>query len=138
SEQQSVVLTSSLTLQAERLRDIRARQKLGIAKPLDVAQTEADEAAAEVALLQAQSDARNGRATLAFLIGVRDVVGKLVDQLDAPEQVEPQEDLVREAQATRQDLLSARAAIEAARHDVDVAFRQHYPSINLSASYVIT
>jgi outer membrane protein len=138
SEQQSEVLTSSLTLQAERLRDIRARQKLGIAKPLDVAQTEADEAAAEVALLQAQSDARNGRATLAFLIGVKDVAGKLIDQLDTPEHVEPQEDLVREAQATRQDLLSARAAIEATRHEVDAAFRQHYPSINLSASYVIT
>jgi outer membrane protein len=137
SEQSSVVLTSSLKLQAERLRDIRARQKLGIAKPLDVAQTEADEAAAQVALLQADSDARNGRAMIAFLIGVPRVDGKLVDLLSAPETVADLEEFDAEAKANRRDFLASHSAVEAAQHDVDTAFRQHYPSINLSASYII-
>jgi outer membrane protein len=138
SEQSSVVLTSSLKLQAERLRDIRARQKLGIAKPLDVAQTEADEAAAQVALLQADSDARNGRAMLSFLIGVSRVDGKLIDELTAPETLADREELEAEAKATRRDYLASHSVVEAARHDVDAAFRQHYPSINLSASYIIS
>jgi outer membrane protein TolC len=138
SEQSSEVLTSSLKLQAERLRDIRARLKLGIAKPLDVAQTEADEAAAQVALIQSKSDARTGRATLAFLIGMHSVEGKLVDAFEAPETVAPPEELETEAQESRQDLLAARSAVVAAQHDVDAAFRQYYPSVNLSASYIIS
>lgn len=137
SEQSTEVLESSLKLQAERLRDIRARMKLGIARPLDVAQTEADEAAAQVVLLQAKSDARNGRATLAFLIGAPSVEGKLIDAFEAPATVEPCAEFEAEALATRQDLLAAQAAVVAARHDVDAAFRQYYPSVDLSVSYII-
>jgi outer membrane protein len=137
AEQSTEVLSSSLKLQAERLRDTRARLKLGIAKPLDVAQTEADEAATQVALLQAQSDARNGRVTLAFLMGVPAVAGKLVDKFEAPAETAPLEELEAAAAATREDLIAARSARVAARHDVDTAFGEYYPSINLSASYIL-
>jgi outer membrane protein len=138
SQQSAEVLVGSLKLQAERLRDIQARLKLGIAKPLDVAQTEADEAAAQVSLLQARSDARIGRATLAFLIGMPSVEGKLIDGFEAPATVAACDELEVQAKEKRQDLLASIDAVEAARHDVDAAFRQHYPSINLSASYLIS
>ena len=137
AEQSTDVLQSSLKLQAERLRDTRARLKLGIAKPLDVAQTEADEAATQVSLLQSLSDARNGRATLAFLMGVPAVDGKLIDRFETPAETAPREELEAIAKGTREDMLAARSTRAAARHDVDTAIGEYYPTINLSASYIL-
>jgi outer membrane protein len=137
AEQSVVVLQNSLTLQTERVRDMQARENLGISRPLDLAQTQADLAATRVSLLTAQNDVANGRSTLAFLIGVPFVDGPLLDQFSPPESVPTPEELEPVAQAHRQDYLATHAAQEAARYGVQSAIREYYPSISFSADYLL-
>ena len=126
------VLTESVRLREARLKDIEARRKNGLAKELEVAQTRADLAVARVSWVQAQSDVRNGRHTLAFLIGVPEVVNPLSDTFKVPEKISPIEEFEKAAAMQRQDLLAATAGVEAARHEVEVAFGQYYPSVSLN------
>jgi outer membrane protein TolC len=84
--------------------------------------------------VQAESDVRNGRSTLALVIGVPHVNGPLIDGFAAPAQTGPEGDFEAHALATRQDLIAARHAITAARAAVDVAFAQYYPSVSLNVS----
>jgi outer membrane protein TolC len=88
-------------------------------------------------LLRAQSDVANGRSTLAFLIGAPFVDGPLVDQFSPPESVPTPEELEALAETHRQDYLAAHAAQEAARYGVQSAIREYYPSISLSADYLL-
>jgi outer membrane protein TolC len=87
SERLVEVLENSVLLQEERVRDMQARERLGISKPLDLAQAQADVSSTRVTLLQARSDVRNARSTLAFLIGVPAVGGELRDSFDPPDPV---------------------------------------------------
>src|SRR5207253_6023100 len=105
SERSVRVLENSLSIQAERVRDMQAREGLGMSKPLDLAQAQADESRFKVLLLQARSDVRNGRATLAFLIGEPGVDGPLLDEFEAVAEVPPVEDLDREAHEYRNNYL---------------------------------
>jgi outer membrane protein TolC len=133
-ERSVVVLQNTLQLQTERVRDIQARGELGMSRPLDLAQAQADESRTKVTLLQAQSDARTGRATLAFLIGMPYVDGPLPDEFEAPAQAVAAESLESQALQSRPDFVAARYASEAAGHAVDTAIRQWYPTVSLSVN----
>lgn len=134
SEQSVNVLRNSLKLQEARLADVKQQFKNGLAIKLSVAQSRAQVDATRVTLIQAESDVRNGRSTLALLTGVPSVDGPLTDGFSAPSDIGNEKDFETNALDTRQDLLAAEHAIRAARQNVDVAFAQYYPSVSLNVS----
>ena len=134
SARQVGVLEHSLALQEARVRDIRGRYQVRLALALDVAQAESDLAGTTVLLSQASNDVRNGRRTLALLIGAPQVDGPLVGKIMAPDDPLPVTYYLNRALAGRQDLLAAQAAVKAARYAVDAAIAEYYPSVSLSAA----
>lgn len=134
SERQVEVLTRALATEEARLADVEARLEHGLATKLAVAQTRAQVDQTRVVLLVAQSDVKNGRTTLARVVGLPTIQQPLEDSLAVPESVAPEPELEQEALARRRDLAAARSAIEAARHGVDAAVSQYYPSITLDVN----
>lgn len=134
STRQEEVLRQSLALQEARVSDIQARYKAMLALGLDVSQALSDEAASRVLLTQASNDVRNGRRTLALLIGTPIVDGPLSDDVHPPGDPGPEPALVNRALARRQDLLAAQAAVKAARYAVDAAVSEYYPSVSLDVA----
>jgi outer membrane protein TolC len=134
SEQQVAVLQHSLSVQEARVRDVQGRYDVHLALALEVSQTVSEEAATRVSLTQALSDVRNGRRTLAILIGVSQVDGPLVDDTVVPDQLDSMPFYVAQALAHRQDLLAAEAAVKAARYAVDAAIAEYYPSVTLNVA----
>jgi outer membrane protein len=132
------VLKNSLAVQDERLRDTRGRFKAGVARPLDVAQTEAQAAGTRVSLLAAQNDVENGRSVLSFLVGVPAGLSALIDDARPPMEVAELEELQRIAEERRQDLAAARSAIDAAGQNVRAAISQYYPSITIDLNYFLS
>ncbi len=137
AERLAVVLENSVTVQEERVRDIRARQRIGVARPLDVAQNEAQLSQTRVLLLNARNAVETGRAALSFLTGVNVQGSPLSDGFALPENPPTLDDLVAMATARRQDLAAAAAAAEAVRSDVDVAIGQYAPSVSLNLDYFL-
>jgi outer membrane protein len=134
SEASVRVLENSVAVQAERLRDSRSRLAVGFARPLDVAQTEAQLAETRTRLTTARNDANNGRALLAFLTASPVEASPLVDAFELPAEVEELAVFLSRAAAMRSDVAAAAAAVTAARYDVDVAFGQYYPSVTLNVA----
>jgi outer membrane protein len=131
SERSAEVLENSLKVQEERVRDIQGRQAAGVARPLDVAQTEAQASATRVSLINAHNDVRNGRATLAFLTASPVQDSPLIDAFRAPATLPPLAELQEMALAGRRDLAAAADAARAARQNVEAAVGQYYPSVTL-------
>jgi outer membrane protein len=134
SEQQVIVLENSLKVQQARLKDAQSRFENHLALALEVSQTRAQVAATEADLTQAQSDVRNGRHTLAFLIGVSEVDGPLIDEVAVPDQVWSVDEFRADAGIYRQDLLAADSAVRAAKYSVDAAIAQYYPSVSINVA----
>lgn len=137
AEESIGVLEHSLALRAEQLRDVQARTRLGIARPLDLAQAQADESSTRVALLQARSNARQARATLAFLLGLPSVDSPLTDHFSPPASPRPAIEFEQDAVDNRLDLAAARQSVEVAAIAVKGAYAQYYPSVNLSTSFLL-
>lgn len=138
AERLAEVLRNSLAVQEERVRDVIARREAGVARPLDVYQTEAQASQTRVQLLDAANDARAGRATLAFLTGAPVQDSPLTDDLELPSPLPAFDDLLALAFERRHDLAAAEAAARAARADVEVAIGQYYPSVSLNLEYFLT
>lgn len=132
AERQFAVLTNSLAVQEERVRDVTAQQDAGVARPLDVAQARSQAASTRTSLEQTRGDIHNARAALAFLIGAKHIEGKLADGFDPSAQVPQLEALENSAFEHRKDLVAAIAGVHAARHAVDAAIAQYYPSVTLN------
>jgi outer membrane protein TolC len=134
STRQKAVLEDSLALQKARVRDVQGRFKVRLALALEVSQAVSDEAATQVLLTQTSNDVRNGRRTLAVLIGAPKVDGPLVEAPLPTEQIAPMASYVDRALARRQDLLAAHAAVKAAHYGVDAAISEYYPSVSLNVA----
>ena len=132
NERSVLVLVNSAELQNERVRDMEGRQRAGLARPLDVAQSEAQAAATRVQLIQAQNNVRTSRIALAFLTAAAVQDAPLEDRLAVPDKFESQDELTRLAQKSRQDVQAGEAAVEAARQSVQAAIGQYYPSVTLN------
>lgn len=132
SERSVSVLQDSLRLQEARLHDVEVQFKNGLASSLTLSQTRSQLASTHVQLTQALSDARNGRSTLAQLIGWHEVPNPLADTLPVPQSSPLEPEFESVALANRQDVLAAAHELEAAKYNVKVAVAQYYPSVDLN------
>jgi multidrug efflux system outer membrane protein len=137
SEQSVEVLANSLKAQQANVKTLEEQFKVGAARRLDVAQAESEASATRVTLLQAQADVRTGRAMLAFLVDAPILNNPLRDDFEPSSAVGPLNGWIAGAEAVRQDLLAADAAVRAARYNVKVAFGQYYPSVALNTDFDI-
>ncbi len=137
SQRSVEVLENSLRTQEERVRDIEARQQAGIARPLDVAQTQSQAAATRVVLVQARADVRNGRATLAFLTRLDVARRPLVDRFVVPAARPDEQALLAVAAIRRYDLSAARYAVDAAWRNVQYASGAYWPTISVNVNYFL-
>lgn len=131
SEASVRVLESSLAVQEERLRDARGRVEARVGRALDVVQTEAQVSATRTTLINARRDVVNARNLLAFLVGEAEMTMPLERRHDTPADVPAIDDYLELARTHRHDLAAALAAVQAARRDVEVAWGQYYPSVDL-------
>jgi adhesin transport system outer membrane protein len=122
------VLRGSLKLQDERYRDVKGKFDAGLANPLAVSQTEAQVAQTRTTLISAHNDVLQARLRLALLTAAELKNSPLDDSYNPPEKL-PLADLIARASTDRGDLQAAENAVTAARHDVQVAIGQYYPSI---------
>jgi outer membrane protein TolC len=134
AERSVEVLQSSLAVQEARVRDITGRHRAGMARPLDVAQTEAQASATRVTLIDAMNDVRNGRSTLALLTAAPVADSPLIDQFNAPPSLPTVDELKLSAAEQRRDLVAAHAGALASRQEVEVAVGQYYPSVTLNGN----
>ncbi|HWE94168.1 MAG TPA: TolC family protein [Tepidisphaeraceae bacterium] len=137
AERSVQVLLNSTDVQNARVRDMEGRQRAGVARPLDVAQTEATAAATRVQLIQAQNNVRDGRIMLAFLVDAPVQDAPLADRLAVPHDLPSADDGLKIAEATRQDVQAAEANIEANRQNVNAMIGQWYPSLTLNVDYFL-
>lgn len=132
------VLESSSKIQDARVTEMRAKDRVGSGRKLDVAQAEAQAANTRAQLAAASADVRNGRVLLAFLTDAPVADAPLVDRLLVPEEPVDIESSMERAQAARQDLVAARAAVRAATQNVAAAWGQYYPSISVNFNYYLS
>jgi outer membrane protein TolC len=127
------VLENTAALQETRLRDIMQRQDAGTARPLDVAQADAQASRTRVELINARRDTGAARSALELLTHA-ELTGASLRENDVlpPPAGDDVGALVKTAMRLRKDLLAAAAAREAARRRIDVAVGQYYPSLSLN------
>jgi outer membrane protein TolC len=134
AERQVVVLTSSLQMQEQRVKDIGAKFNAGTARPLDWSQSQAQASATRVQLVQVQNQVRTGRKVLAFLVGVPRIDGPLEDDLNLPLLADEQSWLTT-AMTHRPDLLAAEAEVAAAVKALQSAWGEYFPRVSLNVAY---
>jgi outer membrane protein TolC len=132
AEQSVRTLRTSVATQEARVRMMQHRLAQGMARRVDVLQSQADAASARVQLTDAQDQVARGRAALATLLGVPAVEGPLQDRFAVPDQVDPPERLLSTARAHRQDLLAAAHAVNASAEAVKSAWGEYAPTIGIN------
>jgi outer membrane protein TolC len=132
SEQSVRTLTTSVAVQEARVKNVRNRFLQGVARRLDVAQSEADAAATRVQLTDARNNVTKGRATLAHLLGRESVEEGLVDHFTPPETTEDVPGLLHLARQHRQDLVAAAQAVNASAAAVRSAWGEYAPTISVN------
>ena len=131
-EQSVRTLRTSVATQEARVGMMRRRLEQGVARRVDVLQSEADAAGARVQLTNAADQVARGRAALATLLGVPAVEGELADRFAAPESVDSPEALLSTARVHRQDLLAAAHAVNASAEAVKSAWGEYAPTIGVN------
>lgn len=137
SERQREVLRSSIATQEERVRNTKTMLQNGMARPLDVSQAEAELSATRSGLIRAGSDVRNGRAMLAYLMGVDSVDGALSDDLDVPSQLPDLRSLFQVAETRRRDLRAARQQVQVSVDGLRSAWSEFFPSVTVDFTYFL-
>jgi outer membrane protein len=127
------VLEDSVTVQRERLREVKARQEVGLARRTELLLVEAQLAENEADLVRARNDFAVARQRLGFLVG-EPVPGGLADAVVLPDDVvgdAPPH--IGEAVAARSDMRELEQRVQAARHRMVAARGEYAPSIDLEA-----
>lgn len=138
SESTVRVLEGSSQVQDARVAEMRAKDRVGSARKLDVAQAEAQAANTRAQLVAARADVRNARTLLAFLTSAPVYDAPLVDRLAVADAPVDLADALRRAGAGRQDLVAARAAVRAAAENVRSAVGEYYPSVGINFNYYLS
>jgi outer membrane protein TolC len=137
AERSVVVLNNSVKVQDARVADMQDRERAGVARPLDVAQSEADDANTRTQLITAQENVKNGRTMLAYLIDAPVQNAVLVDRLTVPGELAPVEAALKVARDVRPDIAAARQGVEGARQQVIAALGEYYPSVSVNLEYFL-
>ena len=124
------VLDSSLELQDARYREAKGRFDAGVARPLEVSQTEAQVASTRTTLISARADIIQARSRLKLLTAAAVRTSPLADNYFPPA-LTSFEAIYEAARNHRDDVRAAELAVDAARHEVDAAIGQYYPSVSL-------
>lgn len=131
AERARSVLENSLALQEARVQDVRARNDVGVARPLDVALSESSLVDARVALINTERSMLTGRALLSFLVAADAQAVELDRTLDIPDEQRSVAELAQVALTHRPELSAAQADVEAAIRAIEVARAQWWPSVNV-------
>ncbi len=137
AEKRVDVLTQSLQVQQQRVRDSQSKADAGVGRKLDVSQNEAQVARTSVQLIEARHAVQRGRAVLATLIGQTSVEGPLSDAFDTPADGLNFEQLMDIAYAERDDLSAAVSRIESASAALKAAWAGYFPSVSLDLTYFL-
>jgi outer membrane protein TolC len=132
------VLENSSSLQDARVSEIEARDRVGSARKLDVAQARAQAANTRAQLVAARADVRNARTLLAFLTNAPVSESSLVDRLDVPEAAVDIGESLAQAELSREDIAAARQATLAAAENVQNAVGEYYPSVGINFNYYLS
>ncbi len=133
SDQRSVaVLRQTLRVQQATVKSQTNKEKAGVALRLSVLQSQADEAKTRVQLTEAENNVDNGRATLAFLIGVPTLNGtRLINDFNPPRHIPNLGRLDQLALVKRQDLIAADDAVTTSERNVSAAIDEYFPSVSV-------
>ena len=131
------VLKNAVKVQEDRVADVRDKVKAGVARPLDLAQTEAEASATRTSLVDAQMKLATARTGLAFLIGAAAVPNPLADGFEVPE-VASLDDLKKQADEHRPDVAAAHALYAAAKKGLQAAVEEYLPSVKLDLDYFLS
>ena len=131
------VLESSRRVQEERLRDVRARNEVGLARPLDVAQIEAQVSTTRATLLEARQAAADARLLLGLLADETIGQRELTDGWSAPA-FPDRAALLATAASHRLDLRAQEEAVRSARSSVDAEIGRYAPSVSVNLEYFLT
>jgi len=131
------VLRNSVRAQSDRLSDARARNEAGFARPLDVAQIEAQVSRTRAQLIVAERQQDVARGALALLTNADVRTSPLTDGFNVPLPVPLRETMEEIAQSSRQDVQAARSEAEAARLIVDAEIGAYFPSIAVNLDYFL-
>jgi len=115
--------------------EARLKLSLGRIAPLDLMRIETRVKAQEAALARARESLRRAKEALAVLMGERprsdfELAGRLEERI-----VEPGSPNWRRVLACRPDLVAQRQAVARAEEAVRLAFREHFPALELFSSY---
>ena len=138
SERSRAVLEGSLRLQEARVQDVRARNEVGVARPLDVALSESSLVDARVALINTERGARNGRSLLSFLTGITAAEVELARALELADEARGVDELERLALERRPDLAALLNEVEAASHAIEVAKAQWWPRLSVDLAVFLS
>ena len=136
-ERQVKVLEESVAVQEDRVADVRARVKAGVARELDLRESEAQAAGTRASLIDSRNRLATARAGLAFLIGAAAVDNPLVDGFEVPA-TPTVEESQRQAERTRQDVLAAQALVAAAEKGLRAAYADYLPTVSLDFDYFLS
>jgi outer membrane protein TolC len=134
-EAQVRVLENSVSVQNDRVTNVRNKYRAGTARELDVVQAQAQLSQTKVSLIKAKNNASTGRATLAFLINTPVVGGVLSDELQLPSHLPSNDQLLSTAWENREDLKAAAHQVEVSVHSLQEAWSRYFPSISLNFTY---
>lgn len=126
------VLEDSVAVQRERLREVRARQEVGLARRTELLLVEAQLAEDESELVRARNDQAIARRRLSFLVG-EPVEGGLADAVVLPENIGTEPPGVEEAVAARSDMRELEKRVESASYRVAAARGEYAPTLDLEA-----
>jgi outer membrane protein TolC len=138
AEESVRVLEGTSQLQDARVSEMRARDVVGAARKLDVAQAEAQAANTRAQLVAARTDVQNARALLAFLTNAPVLDAPLVDRLRVPDDAMDMDAMLQRAWTGRQDLVAAQAQVRAAVQAVQSAVGAYYPSVSINFNYYLS
>ena len=125
-------LEDSVSVERERVREVRARQEVGLARRTEYLLVEAQLAEDESDLTRARNDLQVALQRLGFLMG-RPVAGPLRDDIVLPDPLGEEPPSFEEALQARSDMRQLERQVEAARYQVAVSRGSYFPSIDLEA-----
>ena len=126
-------LEDSVAVERERLREVQARQEVGLARRTELLLVQSQLSDDEAKLTRARNDLQLAREQLVFLMGVP-LERPLQDDVTLPEALGDAPPPVEEALAQRSDMRQRAETVRAARRQVAVARGEHFPTLELEAN----